>query len=80
VLASLLKGSTKMLLKKKFTNENDTFSYRQLLMQLSEMKDNLDSEDVMSLLTKIIEVQLPKRKISLWMTRLPPMRLVIVWS
>jgi hypothetical protein len=26
------------------------------------MKDNFDSDDVMSLLTKIIEVQLPERK------------------
>ena len=31
-------------------------------LQLSEMTDNLDSEDVMSLLTKITEVQLPERK------------------
>jgi hypothetical protein len=28
-------------------------------MQLSEMKDSLDSEDVMSFLFKVIEVQFP---------------------
>ncbi len=31
-------------------------------LQLSEMTDNLDSEEVMSLLTKITEVQLLERK------------------
>ena len=44
------------------TDENDVFSYHQLLMQLSEMQDQVDAEEVLNLLTKIVDVQLPERK------------------
>ena len=44
------------------SDENDVFSYRQLLMQLSEMQDQVDPEEVLDLLTKIVDVQLPERK------------------
>ncbi len=39
-------------------DENDAFSYRQLLTQLTEMKDQVESADVVSLLTKVVDVQL----------------------
>ena len=44
------------------TVENDVFSYLQLLIQLSEMQDQVDVEEVLGLLTKIVDVQLPERK------------------
>jgi hypothetical protein len=43
-------------------DENDAFSYRQLLLQLSEMQDQVDADEVLDLLTKIVDVQLPERK------------------
>ena len=43
-------------------DENDAFSYRQLLMQLTEMKDQVEADDIVSLLTKVVDVQLPERK------------------
>jgi hypothetical protein len=43
-------------------DENDAFSYRQLLMQLAEMKDQVKADDIVSLLTKVVDVQLPERK------------------
>jgi hypothetical protein len=43
-------------------DENDAFSYRQLLMQLAEMKDQVEADDIVSLLTKVVDVQLPERK------------------
>jgi hypothetical protein len=43
-------------------DENDAFSYRQLLLQLSEMQDQVDADEVLNLLTKIVDVQLPERK------------------
>ncbi len=43
-------------------DENDAFSYRQLLMQLAEMKDQVETDDIVSLLTKVVDVQLPERK------------------
>ncbi len=39
-------------------DENDDFSYRQLLMKLTEMKDQVETEDVVNLLTKVVDVQL----------------------
>ena len=45
-----------------FYDENDVFSYLQLLIQLSEMQDQVDVEEVLNLLTKIVDVQLPERK------------------
>ena len=39
-------------------DENDAFSYRQLLMQLTEMKDQVEADDIVTLLTKVIDVQL----------------------
>ena len=43
-------------------DENDAFSYRQLLMQLAEMKDQVEADDIVTLLTKVVDVQLPERK------------------
>jgi hypothetical protein len=43
-------------------DENDDFSYRQLLIQLEEMKDQVEADDIMDLLTKIVDVQLSERK------------------
>ncbi len=43
-------------------DENDAFSYRQLLMQLAEMKDQVEADDFVNLLTKVEDVQLPERK------------------
>ncbi len=43
-------------------DENDAFSYRQLLMQLAEMKDQMETNDTVNLLTKVIGVELPERK------------------
>jgi hypothetical protein len=43
-------------------DENDTFSYRQLLMQLAEMKDQVEADDILSLFTKAVDVQLPERR------------------
>ncbi len=35
-------------------DENDAFSYRQLLMQLVEMKDQVETDDIVTLLTKVV--------------------------
>jgi hypothetical protein len=43
-------------------DENDVFSYRQLLMQLAEMNDQVETEDMVTLLTMVVDVQLPQRK------------------
>jgi hypothetical protein len=43
-------------------DENDAFSYRQLLMQLAEMKDQGEADDIVTLLVKVIDVQLPEWK------------------
>ncbi len=43
-------------------DENNAFSYRQLLMQLTEMKDQVEADDIGTLLTKVVDVQLPERK------------------
>ena len=40
-------------------DENDAFSYRQLPMQLAEMKDQVEADDIVTLLTKVVDVQLP---------------------
>ncbi len=43
-------------------DENDAFSYRQLLMQLAEMKDQVETDDFVNLLTKVVDVQLQEWK------------------
>jgi hypothetical protein len=43
-------------------DENDAFSYRQLMMQLEEMKDQVEADDIVTLLTKVVDVRLPERK------------------
>jgi hypothetical protein len=46
-------------------DENDVFSdssYRQLLMQLAEMNDQVETDDIVTLLTKVVDVQLPQWK------------------
>ncbi len=56
-------------------DENDAFSYRQLMMQLEEMKDQMEADDIVTLLTKVtkaddivtlltkvVDVRLPERK------------------
>jgi hypothetical protein len=41
-------------------DENDAFSYCQLLMQLVEMKDQVEADVIVNLITKIVDVQLPE--------------------
>ncbi len=43
-------------------DENDAFSYRQFLLQLAEMKDQVEADDFVNLLTKVVDVQLSERK------------------
>ncbi len=43
-------------------DENDALSYRQLLMQLEEMKDQVEADDIETLFTKVVDFQLPERK------------------
>jgi hypothetical protein len=42
--------------------EGHAFSYRQLLMQLAEMKDQVEADDFVNLLTKVVDVQMSEWK------------------
>ncbi len=43
-------------------DENDAFSYRQMMMQLAEMKDQVETDDIVTVLTKVVDVRLSERK------------------
>ena len=43
-------------------DENDAFSYRQVLMQIAEMKNQVEVDDIVTLFTKVVDVQLPDWK------------------
>ena len=57
-------------------DENDAFSYRQLLMQLAEMKDQVEADDFVNLLTKIVDVRNGKNLLRI--TRSPPVTMLTV--
>ncbi len=57
-------------------DENDVFSYRQLLMKLTEMKDQVETEDVVNLRTKVVDVQLSETARSTPMSLLTDSRIL----